>query len=541
MHLLIKPGVVVAVTGVAVLWCAVMGPVASAAQKDASRAPSRDFRLVTAAQERDASRVRTLLQEGADVNARRPDGATALMWAAHWADVEMARQLLRAGANPNAADEQGVSPLALACETGDEAVVAVLLGGGAKPDQPQVNGVTPLMMAARTGNLKVAQMLIENGADASRAITATGQTALMWATAERHVPMMRQLIAAGANVRAASTIGFTALLFAARNGDLEATTVLLGAGADLNQRGSDGTHALPLAIVSGHDELALFLLEQGADPNGTMYGVGALHAASGSVDLWLRDWLRARGASVDARATSGLEASKRAALVKALLARGANPNARITTSTVMGLGVSGKHGAFDPFSTGTGDLRGATPLWVAAAAANGAGRGSGGAAAVDAMKLLLEAGADPNAATEDGTTVLMAAAGLGRASYQPGAMRGAPSPSAEAAARLLVEAGANVNAVNEAKFTALHAASFRGLNEVVEYLVKHGASINAQDFRNRTPYRLAQSAQQGFRVQAWPETAALLERLGADTSLGVDGRDLERELARQKPAAAGKQ
>jgi ankyrin repeat protein len=120
-------------------------------------------------------------------------------------------------------------------------------------------------------------------------------------------------------------------------------------------------------------------------------------------------------------------------------------------------------------------------------------------------------------------------------------MRGAPSPSAEAAVRLLVEAGANINAVNEAKFSALHAAAFRGLNEVVEYLVQRGASINAQDFRNRTPYRIAQSAQQGFRVQAWPETAALLERLGADTALGVDGRDLERELARQKPGAAGRQ
>jgi ankyrin repeat protein len=533
MRSAINTNLTVRVAGLTALLTLVFAAAASTA--------ARDFRIVAAAQERDAARVRALLQAGADVNAPRPDGATALMWAAHWADAEMARVLLRAGANPNAADEQGVSPLALACETGDETIVAVLLGAGAKPDRPQSNGVTPLMIAARTGNLKVAQMLAENGADASRAITATGQTALMWATAERHVPMMRQLIAAGADVHAASAIGFTALMFAARNGDLDAARVLLAAGVDVNESGSDGTHALPLAIVSGHDELAMFLLEQGADPNGTMYGVGALHAASGSVDLWLRDWLRARGASVDARATSGLDGSRRAPLVKALLARGARPNAKITASTFMGLGVSGKHGAFDPFSTGTGDLRGATPLWVAASAANGGGRAAGGAAAVDAMKLLLEAGADPNAATDDGTTALMAAAGLGRASYQPGAMRGAPSPSAEAAVRLLVEAGANINAVNEAKFSALHAAAFRGLNEVVDYLVQRGASINAQDFRNRTPYRIAQSAQQGFRVQAWPETAALLERLGADTALGVDGRDLERELARQKPGAAGRQ
>ena len=55
------------------------------------------------------------------------------------------------------------------------------------------------------------------------------------------------------------------------------------------------THALPLSIVSGREAFALFLLEQGADPNGGLYGIRALHAAAGNVELWLRDWLRVRG------------------------------------------------------------------------------------------------------------------------------------------------------------------------------------------------------------------------------------------------------
>ena len=80
-----------------------------------------------------------------------------------------------------------------------------------------------------------------------------------------------------------------------------------------------------MAIVSGQAVFAKFLIEQGADPNSTMAGVGALHAAVGNVDVWLRDWLRARRMSVHARNTAGLDPASRVEIVKALLAHGANP------------------------------------------------------------------------------------------------------------------------------------------------------------------------------------------------------------------------
>ena len=112
MYVNVRTVGVVGVTAAVWLWLAA-----------ATLAAAPDFRLVTAAQARDLAQVRGLLKAGADVNAPRPDGATALMWAAHWADVEMAQVLLRAGANPNAADDQEVTPLILACETGDDAIV----------------------------------------------------------------------------------------------------------------------------------------------------------------------------------------------------------------------------------------------------------------------------------------------------------------------------------------------------------------------------------------------------------------------------------
>ena len=497
-----------------------------------------DLRLVTAAEQQHTQGVRDLVRDGVDVNTPTADGVTALLWAAHWDDREIVVLLLRAGADVNAAEDHGLTPLAMACENASATMVDTLLAAGADPGAAQTNGVTPLMTAARTGNIRIVETLLTRDVDVNAAIPSTGQTALMWATAERHLDIMQRLIAAGADLDAASTIGFTPLLFATRNGDLEAATMLLEAGAGVNEAGSDGTHALPLAIVSGHDELALFLLEQGADPNGTVFGVCALHAAAGNVDMWLRDWLRVRGANT-LTFTLGVGTPSRVQLVQALLDRGADPNARITTTGVSMFYIRDpKKGAFETFSVGTGDLKGATPLWVAAWDANGMGSyfQRGGPSSVpegEIIRLLLEAGADWSLTTVDRTTPLMVAAGLGRSSFTPETPRGRRTPGAEAAVRILVEAGADVNVVNEADFTALHGAAFKGLNEVIEYLVAQGASIDAQDFRGRTAFRMAEGSKQSFQFQAWPETAELLRTLGADTSLGVAGNIQERQLERE--------
>jgi ankyrin repeat protein len=319
----------------------------------------------------------------------------------------------------------------------------------------------------------------------------------------------------------------------------------------VNDSGSDETHPLRFSIVSGHPDFALFMLEQGADPNAHMAGVTALHAAAGGVDLWLADWLRSHGR--DSRAgnggfgTANIDPSRRLTLVTALLARGADVNAPITTSAmIMNYIGYPKKGAFEPFACGTGDLRTATPLWVAAYAANGAGFSSGSSGyagrvetSVDIIRTLLAAGADQQITTDDGTTPFMVAAGLGRSTYTPRKPRGDRSVSAEEAVKVLLEAGADINQVNEADFTALHGAAMRGLNEVVQFLVERGTDINARDFRGRTAYRLAEGSKQSFQFQDWPETAELLKKLGADTRLGIPGTVQER--VRDVPATTAQQ
>jgi len=501
-----------------------------------------DLRLVDAMARQDAAAVRQLIDEGIDVNAGRADGATALLWAAHWDEREVAELLLGAGANANMADDHGVTPLIRASENASIGMVKALLAAGADASMAQVSGLTPLMVAAHTGSIEVVQALLGHGAEVNAETDEMGATALMWAVAAPHRNIVTVLLGHDADVGVSSMKGMTPLLTAARSGDIETAKLLVAAGAGVNDLGSDGTHALPFAIINGQETFALFLLEQGADPNGTIDGISALHAAVGNVDTWLIHWDRRHGnGRYLSRRRSGrnsLNAQQRVAVAKALLAHGADPDARITT-TAMLMSYIGypERGAFERFACGTGDLRGATPLWVAAfgAATDGAYRGGAvgnyvqrAQSSTEIIQVLLAAGADQHLTTDDGTTPFMAAAGLGRATFSPGQLRGGRSRGAEEAVQVLLAAGAEINASNEADYTALHGAAFRGLNEVVEYLVDHGADIDARDFRGRTPFRLAEGSKQSFQFQAFPETAALLKQLGANTRLGIPGTVQER-------------
>ena len=529
------------VTRACLIWLGVLGLV----MVGQTPATAQDLRLVNAVAAQDDEGLRALLDGGVDVDTARPDGATALLWAAHWNDLDAVSLLVAHGADVNAADDHGVTPLERAAENASPEVVEALLAAGARATVVQANGLTPLMTAARTGSVEIVDALLNHGADVNHATVETNSTALMWAVAERHQEVVRLLLDAGADSTAPTVSGFTPMLFAASNGDVQMAAILMSAGVRIDAAPSEAVQALPYAIITGHDEFALFLLEHGADPNGTMAGVAALHAAAGRVGTWLGDWNRthARGAPLGTFGRRSHDPIGGLKLTKALLARGADPNVRVSTSAMfMSYIGHPKRGAFEPFACGTGDLRGATPLWVAAFWANAGvqdirdGRGDNRGvldvvqtrAGIELIRVLLEAGADPHRTTDDGTTPLMAAAGLGRSTYTPRERRGERSSGAEAAVKLLVEIGADINAVNEADFTALHGAALRGLNEVVEYLVDHGADIDARDFRGRTAYRMAEGAKQSFQFQSWPDTAEKLQQLGANPRLGIPGNVQER-------------
>ncbi|HYL39182.1 MAG TPA: ankyrin repeat domain-containing protein [Bryobacteraceae bacterium] len=437
-----------------------------------------DVRLVDAVEKQDKDAVAALLRQHADVNARQPDGATALHWAVHWNDLAMVDSLIRAGANVNAANELGATSLYLACRQANAAIVQKLLEAGANPNSALPGGETALMTAAATGNVEAAKALLDHGADRNAQERDRGQTALMWAASEKHPEMVRLLIERHADVNARSKGGFTPLLFAARAGDVESARLLLAAGANLNDTAPDGSSPLVVASASvvaiaskdyklnvspsDHEKLALFLLERGADPSRTDgFGHTALHVAveTGKVEL-----------------------------VKALLAHGANPNARMIKDEPP---LAGDYAARPGFV-------GATPFWVAARASD-----------LNLMRILAAAGANPNLPDRDNVTPLMVAIGAAQTEN-----RLPPESQVLDAVKLCFELGNNVNAAGRNGQTALHAAAAMGEDSVIQFLFDHGAKLDAKDRLGHTALDVALTNPSRPR----PKTAALLRKLAAQGS-----------------------
>ena len=482
----------------------------------ATTAANVDQRLADAAERQDWRTLHALLEAHAPADAPQPDGATALHWAVHWDARDAVDALLAAGADVDAANDLGLTPLFLAAENGSRAVAARLLAAGADAGVTlPAQGETVLMRAAHTGDADVVRLLLDRGADVNARTTRSGQTALMWAISENHVGAARLLIEHGADVRARSHGNYTPLLFASRVGSVPIGKMLIEAGAPVDRDG-DRTAPLVTAIDHARVEFARFLLGLGAEPDFIMRNgntpLGAAIAIGG----------RQRGYDPDAVVR---EPPGKLDLIRELIAAGADVNrrrgvpevgSRVYSADGQASGID--RGPTDPDNFGVArSLTGASPFWIAAHKAD-----------VTLMQLLLEHGADPTVTTDDGTTPLMAAAGLGHAGdrYEKFWSSGA----ALEAVKILVELGADVNAANEAGFTALHGAAFVGANAAADHLIEHGADLNAQDFIDRTPYRIAQGHKGGgMSFVSRPSTVALLKRLGANTGLGPHFNETERE------------
>ena len=222
-----------------------------------------------------------------------------------------------------AANRYGVTPLALAATNGSAPMIERLLAAGADPNTALPGGETVLMTAARAGNAAAVRALLDRGADVqARASRRKGQTALMWAAAENNAAVVKLLVEAGADVRERSRAGaFSPFLFAVRGGHVAAARALLDAGAPVNEALPDGTSALVLAVINAHYELAAALLDRGADPNAAAQGWTALHQIA---------WSRRHNAGFNLPGPVPTGALDSLDLVRTLVARGADVNARLT-------------------------------------------------------------------------------------------------------------------------------------------------------------------------------------------------------------------
>lgn len=452
-------------------------------------AAQADLRLVSALKNQNAAAAKTLIRQRVGVNAADVDGSTPLQWAAHWNDVETVKSLLAAGAKPNVANRYGVTPLHEAATLGSGPVIAALLRAGAQADAAYGEGETALMLAARAGSLESVKLLIEANADVNAAEKFRGQTPLMLAAAENHAAVVKALLAAGARVNTRSVEytfqaltggaggiihdrpqgGVTALMLAARQGSRAAAEALVAGGADINATEPQyGFTALQTAVFNGHYALARTLIEQGANAND-----GSLYIATEMRNL--AKYTNRPNPPDSEDGVSHLD------VIKLLLDKGADANAPYTKTI--------------PPRQAQGNINvapGSTALYRAVRSVD-----------LATVTLLVEGGADPSKPIGDGSTPLMAAAGLG-------APRGGDEEVTEAGDRsdpvdvikVLIDKGANVNAANTAGMTAMHYAVQRGSDRIIEFLASKGARFDVKNKQGKTAAELARG-----------RTAALVSKL----------------------------
>lgn len=294
----------------------------------------------------------------------------------------------------------------------------------------------------------------------------------------------------------------TALVLAAREGDIESTKLLLAAGADANQVTEYGWTPLLTAANNRHYRLAQYLIEHGADINlANKGGWTPLYLATDNRNIEGGDF------PVPKPDIDHLQ------FIKFLLEHGANPNLRVKDNTLTRT-IFTMQWFFES---------GATPFIRASQSGD-----------TELMKLLLAHGADPKIKTDYQDSALTVAAGIG---WVEGVTYEHSAKENVEAVRMLLDLGLDPNGANQDGRTPLMGAALKGRNEVVQLLVDRGAKLDQRDRGSRDTDK-AGSQLAGHTWQAVdyadglvrtgvqsavarPETGAFIRKLMTDRGMPV--------------------
>src|SRR5579885_223180 len=463
-------------------------------QKTDVNAPQADgaTALQWAAYRNDVERADVLRAAGSDVTLANRDGGTPLWLAAQNGNATLIEKLLKSGADPNERHPNGETPLMMASRSGSVDAVKVLLDHKADVNAKEnLRGTTALMWAAEQSHPEAVKVLIEHGADKAAASNPdTRNSRLNIApTVQQRAQSAQGAGGLGAFARARARTaragsrggaaspddafdafeaffrgpqvkdggGLTPLVYAAREGCLECARVLVEAGADVNQVTLYGWTPLLTATQNRHYKLAAYLLDHGANPNlANKGGWTPLYLATDNRNIESGDY-PVRKPDMD-----------HLDYIKLLLDKGANVNARIC-----GAQSTDKECKGDTTETRTNFTMqwlyedGATPFLRAAQSGD-----------VTLMKLLLAHGADPKIATAHNDTALAVASGIGW--VEGVTFEWSPEQSVEAV-KMCLDLGIDPNVADDQGRTALHGAAHKGRTEVIQLLVDHGANLEAHD------------------------------------------------------------
>jgi len=469
----------------------------------------------------------SVMAASAEIDASHTSGGTALLEAVVQDRTDAVRQLLARGASADVADRYRVTPLYVATLHANTDMMAALMAAGANPNGVAPSGETLLMTAARGGAVKAMKLLIGAGARVDDREPAFNQTALMIAARGNSDEAVALLLDHDADINARTSVGetppfvppckgtgcgsegvginrgglpdrgrrdavkggMTPLLYAAREGADAAIAVLIKRGAKLELAEANGMTPLLMALLNNQLGVARQLIEAGANVNADdFYGRTPLWAAVEHRNLDMNNRIE------DSPTTNNIDRDAILPVIRLLLAKGANVNAR--TREV----PPSRKWLYALNDVSWVDFTGQTPFLRAAFSGD-----------TTVMRLLLENGADPNLATNGGTTPLMAASGVGWVVQQTYTES---MPSLLEAIRICLEHKADVNTVNSMGLTAMLGAANKGANDIIRLLVANGARLDAVDKHGRDAYRWAGGvflAAVGAELK--PHTIELLDEL----------------------------
>jgi ankyrin repeat protein len=463
---------------------------AGAAQPAGSPAAAASHATIAeAARSQDWAAVAAMAKrQDVDLNAVSTEGSTALHFAINAGEAVVVQNLLNAGIDITRRNLAGVSPLQLAITSGDTAATRLLLVRGADAKARDEANESLLMLAARYGDGEMAGALIAAGADPDYVEPQYMQDALMIAVRSGRPAVVEAIIKAGAGLdhqtqpgpepvtrepgagggstgegmirsgvppegqRLAGSGKMTALLYAARDGQTEAARLLIKARANPELAEYNGITPLLMAITNDHFDIARLLIEAGANVNAADW--------YGRQPLWAAVESRNRDVSTTTATTNGVDRDAALQVITMLLDKGANVNAQVRHFPPR----MGGH----TFNLSYVPTVGETPFYRASLNND-----------LPLMRLLLARGADPKLGTFHGTSPLMAAAGVGWVRGQTFVPGGYVAQLE--AVKMLVESGGDVNQVNDMGLAAVHGAAFRWSDDVIAYLVEHGARLDIKD------------------------------------------------------------
>ena len=421
------------------------------AQIDAKRKDGTNA-LLRACRTGQSESVLFLLEAGVDVNIVNFDGNTSLHVAVYGnCNKQTLQQMIEKGVSVNALNKRGETALVLACELAQVELVRVLLEKGANPDISDHEGYTRLH-AAVFGHCpnETLQEIIAHKAYL-HAKSTKGVTALFLACTRRQQEAVKILLTAGSNPNT-STIAGTSLHAAIFGGcSKKIISSLIGHGADVNAVNKKNASALFIACCKGDEDAINVLLKAGADANNAEVGAGNTclhHAVSNSCSKETLQAIIDRGARVNATNKHNDTALNYAChkgntdAIDVLLKAGANVN-----NTEVVHGNTCIHDAII------------------------------GSCSKETLQAIIDCGACVNATNKYNDTALNIACHKGKTD----------------AIDVFLKAGANVNSADVVHGnTCIHHAIMGSCSkETLQAIIDHGASVNAANRNNNTALNFA--------------------------------------------------